>query len=34
MAVTVLYRIAGGEVLKISTQGQTFADVDSPYFSV
>lgn len=34
MAVTVLYRIRTGEVLKISSQGQTFADRAAAVFGV
>lgn len=34
MAVTALYRISSGEVLKISPKGQTFADRDLAYFGV
>lgn len=34
MATTALYRINGGEVLKISLKGQSFADRDAAYFGV
>ena len=34
MAVTALYRISSGEVLKISPKGQTFADRDPAFFGV
>ena len=34
MPITALYRINGGEVLKISLTGQTFADRDPAYFGV
>lgn len=34
MAVTALFRIRGGEVLKISTKGQPFADRNQTYFGV
>ncbi len=34
MATTVLYRKSSGEVIKISTKGQTFADSDPKYWGV
>lgn len=34
MATTVLYRINGGEVYKISTNGQTFADRNTAYWGM
>lgn len=34
MAITVLYRINGKEVIKISSKGQTFADRNGTYWGV
>ena len=34
MAVTALYRISSGEVVKISQKGQTFADRNAAYWGV
>jgi len=34
MPTTVLYRISSGEVVKISTKGQTFSDRDTTYWGV
>jgi len=34
MATTVLYRISGGEVIKVSTNGQAFADRNTTYWGV
>lgn len=34
MPVTALYRLNGGEVLKVSPKGQDFADRDPAYFGV
>ena len=34
MATTVLHRLTSGEVLKISPQGQLFADADPAYWGV